>query len=259
MRAWYLVVGLTLTAASLGLAQRDDTGFTAGSTNILLAANGGRVVGVSSEMLDVNKKPVPEWQAGNLIDGKYVTTSSRPEGSHGWSTNVAPTQTEPAWIIFAFKGDQTRLITRLILDPSTVDPAVIGRGARDFELYASATEKDGPWAMVKNGRLLNKPIRQTFDFLPVEARYLKLVITSNWGSDRFAELGEVECYEAIAGNDTLDQLILRLESLVQDLKRYRDSQKNSQPLFPELQPAPAPAAPATAPAAPATAPAAGNP
>lgn len=268
MRFGLLFSALGLALASLALAQQNDPEFTAGTTNLLLAANGGSVVAFSGEMLDENKQPVPQWRVTNLIDGKYVTGTNRPEDSHGWSTNAAPKPGDPVWIIFAFKDQKTRLVTRVVIDPTTVDPPVIGRWARDFELYASATSKDGPWALVKGGRLLNKPIRQTFDFLPVEARYLKLVITSNWGSDRFVELGEVECYEALAGEDTLDQLIIRFENLLRDLKRYRDSVKLSQPVYPELQPAPT-AAPTTAPAttttpppaptpAPAPAPAAGG-
>jgi len=253
-------VVLLVCAASAAMAQ-DDVGFAAGSTNLLLAVNGGRIIAYSSQMLDQNHQPVPQWQVSNLIDGQYVTGSYRPENSHGWSSNLPPKTTAPEWIVFAFTGEQTRLISRIVLDPTTIDPPLIGRAARDFELYASATTKDGPWALVKRGQLLNKPIKQTFDFLPVEARYLRLMITSNWGSDRFVELGEVECYEAIAGDGALEGLIVRMESLLQDLKRYRDSVKLNQPIYPELKPA-APAQPdaPAGPAAPgAAAPGAGTP
>ena len=121
-----------------------------------------------------------------------------------------------------------------MIDPTTIDPPVIGRWGKDFELYASTTTPDGPWALIRTGRILNKPLRQTFDFPPVEARYLRLSITSNWGSDRFVGLGEVECYEAIADDDVLDQLIIKLDNLVRDLKRYRDSIRLNQPMFPEI-------------------------
>lgn len=255
MRSYLFFVGLLLLPllmVSAACAQ-GDIGFAAGSTNLLLAANGGKVIAVSSEMLDENHRPVPQWQATNLIDGQYVTATYRPENSHGWSSNAAPTPAAPQWIIFAFTGEQTRLISRIVIDPTTIDTPLIGRGAKDFELYASVTTKDGPWALVKRGQLLNKPLKQTFDFPPLEARYLRLVINSNYGSDRFVELGEVECYEAIAGDNTLDQLIIRMENVLQDLKRYRDSVKLNQPIYPELQAAPATAPAATpGPAAPAT-------
>lgn len=254
MRTYLLIFGLLILAGSLACAQ-DEGGFTAGSTNLLLATNGGKVIAFSSQLLDENKQPVPQWQATNLIDGQFVTGSYRPENSCGWSANLAPKLGDPAWIIFAVANEQTRLISRLVMDPTTVDSVLIGRGAKDFELYASITTPNGPWALVKRGQLLNKPIKQTFDFLPVEARYLRLVITSNHGSDRYVQLGEVEAYEAIAGNDMLDSLIVRMESLLTDLKRYRDSVKLNQPIFPELgggaaAPAPAPAPAAPGPAAP---------
>jgi hypothetical protein len=252
MRTTLLMAGLLAVACGAAFAQQDLT-FSAGSTNLLLAANGGRILSFSSQMLDENKQPVPQWQVTNLIDGQYVTGTYRPANSHGWSSNATPKQVAPEWVMFSFANEQTRLISRVVLDPTTIDPPLIGRGAKDFELYASATTKDGPWALVKRGQLLNKPLKQTFDFLPVEARYLRLSITSNWGSDRYVELGEVECYEAIAGNDALDQLIVRMESLLGDLKRYRDSVKLNQPIYPELQTAPATTTPgAPGPAAPTT-------
>jgi hypothetical protein len=246
----YALIALLLVSSAAAWAQ-NDLGFTAGSTDLLLAANGGRVVAFSSQMLDEFKQPVPQWQVTNLIDGQHVTGTYRPANSHGWSSQVPPTPTNPQWIVFALPGDpvQTRLISRLVIDPTTIESTLIGRGAKDFELYVSATTQDGPWALVKRGQLLNKPLSQTFDFIPVEARYLRLSIATNWGSDRFVQLGEVECYEAIAGDGTLEQLIVRMENLLQDLKRYRDSVKLNQPIYPELRPAPgttpAPAAPPT--------------
>ena len=143
-----------------------------------------------------------------------------------------PSPTAPEWFILAFKDDRTRLISRVRLDPVTEDAS--WRWVKNFSIQVSSTTTDGPWVEVKSGLLLDKPIVQTFDFPPVECRYLKMVITSNWGSDRSVSLGEIEVYETIAGSDTLDQLILQLENLLQDLKRYRDSVRYNQPLRPEL-------------------------
>lgn len=243
------LIAVLLTSVSVWA--QSDIGFTAGTTNLLLAANGGRIVAFSSQMLDENRQPVPQWQVTNLIDGLMVSGTYHPANSHGWSSAVPPVANAPQWVVFALPGDpvQTRLISRLVIDPSTTEPTLIGRGARDFELYVSSTNQDGPWAMVKRGQLLNKPMRQTFDFLPCEARYLRLAITTNWGSDKYVQLGEVECYEALAGDGTLEQLILRLESVLTDLKRYRDSVKLNQPLHPETRPAPGTAPGGTTPAA----------
>ncbi len=210
--------------------------FAVGATNVALAANGGHIVAFSSHVLDENGKPITQWQINNVIDGKHIRGSDRPRDSYGWSSAVAPAPGKPQWFILAFKDERTRLVARVRFDPVTDDPLEIGRWARDFEIHVSSTTQDGPWATVQSGRLLNKPITQSFDFPPVECRYMKVIFTSNWFSDQFIELGEIEVYEALATGDALDQLILRLENLLQDLKRYRDSVKYNQPLHPELIP-----------------------
>jgi len=64
MRVTLVVAGLMLLAVS-GPWRKRDTAFSAGSTNLLLAANGGHVVAFSSQMLDENRQPVPQWQVSN--------------------------------------------------------------------------------------------------------------------------------------------------------------------------------------------------
>lgn len=233
--------GVAMTTPALGADE-----FAVGATNVALAAGGGHIVAFSSHVLDENKQPVKQWQVSNVIDGIHVTATERPRDSYGWSSAVPPTPTAPQWFIIAFQNQKTRLITRVRIDPTTDDPAEIGRWAKDFKIVVSNTTQEGPWVEVKSGRLLNKGIPQTFDFPPVECRFMKVVVTSNWFSDQFVELGEVEVYEAIATGDALDQLIIRLENLLQDLKRYRDSQRYNQPLRPELKPTMTPATTPTA-------------
>lgn len=193
-----------------------------GEVNIVAAANGGRIVAVSSEARDQNGRVIPQWAAKNLIDGKYVVGNFVPPDSYGWSSDRAPTPDHPEWVIFAFKNDQTRLINRIAIDPTTDDPPFIGRWVRDVELQVSTTTPSGPYKTVGRFIVVNKAIKQTFEFPPVEARYVRLVIHSNHGSDKCVEMGEFEVYEAIVSTDVLDQLIIRLENLLRDLKRYRD-------------------------------------
>ncbi|MFP3904966.1 MAG: discoidin domain-containing protein [Armatimonadota bacterium] len=231
-----LIFGILLTLCTVSLAADE---FVVGATNIAAAANGGHIVAYSSQIVDENGDPVKQWEIGNLIDGKHVRGSDRPRDSYGWSSARAPSDSKPEWFILAFKEERTRLVSQVVFDPVTEDPAILGRWAKGFEIYVSNTTPDGPWAMVKSGHLLNEPIKQSFKFPPVECRYMKIVITSNWMSDQFVELGEVEVYEAIATGDTLDQLIIRLESLLEDLKRYRDSNKYDQPMHPEIKETPA--------------------
>lgn len=210
-----VVVGCTGAAMA-------ETKAVSGAVNIVAAANGGRVVAVSSEARDSNGRVLPQWSASNLIDGKYVVGNFVPPDSYGWSSNEPPTREKPQWIVFAFKNDETRLINRIVIDPTTDDPPIIGRWVRDVELQVSTTTPDGPYKTVGRFIVVNRAIKQTFEFPPVEARYVRLVIHSNYGSDKCVEMGEFEVYEAIVAGDELDQLIIRLENLLRDLKRYRD-------------------------------------
>jgi len=193
-----------------------------GAVNIAAAEAGGRIVAVSSEARDRNNQVIPQWAAHNLIDGKYVAGTFVPPDSYGWSSDKPPTPEKPESFVVAFKGDQTRLISRIVIDPTTDDPPYIGRWVRDVELQVSTTTADGPFKSIARFVVLARPIKQSFEFPPVEARYVRILITSNGGSDKCVEMGEFEVYEAIISGDVLDQLIIRMENLLQDLKRYRD-------------------------------------
>ena len=232
MRHTYLLRASFLSAlllASLAASYAADLPAVAGNTDIAAVANGGRIVSFSTEALDDHGKPIPEWQASNLIDGKYVVGSYTPAGSYGWSSQVPPTDERPEWVILAFTDpatgkDITRLISRIVIDPTTDDPLFIGRWVQGFTLQTSTTDPNGPWKTIGRYTVVNRPVKQTFDFPPTEARYVRLLVTSNHGSDRAVEMGEVEIYEAIVPGEQLDRLIIRLENLLEDFKRFRDGQ-----------------------------------
>ncbi len=225
MKQWLalfvLILGVELIATSLPAAAAPAV---AGATNLAATANGGRIVAYSSQARDENGQIMPEWQATNLIDGHYVVGNFIPAGSYGWSSQTVPSEEYPEWIIFAFEGERPRLIGRIVIDPTTADPLVIGRWARNITVAVSTATPDGPYQPVGRFLVVNKPIKQAFDFPATEAKYVRLLITSNHGSDKCVELGEVEIYEAIVAQSSLDQLIVRLENLLTDLKKYRDSQ-----------------------------------
>ncbi len=222
---WALAPATFLMAAlSLGVASAASS-VVAGSTNLVAAANGGRVVAVSGQAKDDNGHPMPHWQATNAIDGLYVVGNHTPKDSYGWSSNIPPTPGNPEWIILSFGADaKPRLISRVVIDPTTDDPPYIGRWVKDLEVQVSTNEKDGPYKTIGRFMVVNRPIKQAFDFPPVECKYLRLLLLTNHGSDKCVELGEVEVYEAIVSDNQLDEMIVRLENLLQDLKRYRDAQ-----------------------------------
>jgi hypothetical protein len=250
-----VLAGLALLGLAGGVYAADAT--VAGTTNIALAANGGRIVAVSGQAKDDNGQVMPNWQAANAIDGLFVVGTHTPPSSYGWSTNTPPTADIPHWIVIGFGAEgkeKTHLISRVVIDPTTDDPFYIGRWAKTVEVQLSNTEKDGPYRSVGTFLVINKPIKQAFDFPPSEGRFLRLIIKENHGSDRCVELGEIEAYEAIIGQNQLDELIIRLENLLTDLKRYRDGalyQQNKAALEsvtrkdapPATAPEPAPVAP----------------
>ncbi len=184
-----------------------------GTVNLVARANGGAIVSFTSQFDDAH------WVATNLIDG--VVWDGRPpqRGSNGWASKDAK---GPQEIVFAFKGTELKLINKVVLDPTIPDPVFIGRAARDFEVWVATEGPEGPWKLVLVGTLRNEKRRQEFYFSPVEARFIKLRVLRNHGSDLYMALGEFEVYEAASGIATLDQLIARLEQLLADLKKYRD-------------------------------------
>lgn len=223
----------------------------AGITNVAAAANGGLIVAYSSQVLDENGQIMPEWQVTHLIDGKCVLGNYIPSDSYGWSSQNVPSLEAPEWVVFTFAGNATKLIGRIVIDPTTPDPLFIGRWVRNIRVEVSTTSPDGPYQTVGRFLVVNKPLKQAFDFPATEAKYVRLVITSNHGSDKCVEMGEVEIYEAITPTDTLDQLIIRLENLLQDLKKYRDVQlyQQHQEALKEVTTKPAPPASESPPAA----------
>jgi len=233
-----------LLMISLTMPLYASDAISAGGTNLAAAEMGGRIVAFSSQAVDENGKVMPEWQVTNLIDGKHVLGNYTPADSYGWSSQYAPSEESPEWVVFAFAQDQTRLLRRIVIDPATDDPLFIGRWVRDVELQVSTTTPEGPYKTVGRFLVVNKPIKQHFDFLPVEARYVRLVITSNHGSDKCVEMGEVEIYEAIVGDSALDDVIVRLENLLQELKQLRDYKlyQQEQKTLEEVTTSPAPPA-----------------
>lgn len=192
-----------------------------GTTNLIAARNGGKVLFATSQLDD------EFWKVENLIDGVVKKTN-------GWASSRA---VFPQDIVFAFKGKQPKLINRIVIDPTTPDGPLPGRWINEFELFVSDKYPDGEWKFVMHGAVRNEPRPQTFYFTPVEGRYVLLRILSNHGSDRYVSLGEVEIYEAVPAIGMLDQLIARLEQLLRDLKQYRETLAQLGPFAVEMPPA----------------------
>ncbi len=195
---------------------------TAEENNVAASANGGQIVSATSQRDE-------EWRAANLIDGQVwdtEKTADEQEGvSYGWSSDRAAFPQEVVVAIASQEPDAPpKLVDRIALDCATADGFLSGRWAQHFEVHAALTT-DGPWVRTGRFRLANRPGTQTFDFRPIEAKLVRLVITSNHGSDKYVELGEVRVYQTRPVSDLIIQLASRWQGLVEDLRRYRDEQR----------------------------------
>lgn len=191
-----------------------------GTVNLAAAANGGRIIFVTSQFDE------ERWKAENLIDGVVNKTN-------GWASSKA---IFPQDIVIALKGDQPKLINKIVIDPTTPDGPLPGRWINEFELFVSDMYPTDNWKFVMHGAVRNEPQPQAFYFTPVEAKYVLVRVLSNHGSDRFVSLGEIEIYEAIPAIGILDQLIARLEQLLHELKQYRNTVAQLGPILAEMPP-----------------------
>jgi len=217
-RSHLAAVIVALTGVVVGRLANADVVY--GAVNIAAAENGGRVVTASGEVTERGQVKL-EWRKENLIDGKRVENGIIPAGSYGWATDTAPSVRAPHWVVFAFAQDKPRLIGAVRLDPRTNDPQLIGRWVRNFRIEVSVTTPEGPWEGVGSFEVINQPVPQTFPFAtPVLAKYLRLVITSNQGSNSRVSLGEFEVFEALVGDDELTGIITDLEDQLGRLNRF---------------------------------------
>lgn len=142
----------------------------------LLNLNSGAVVLSWSSQWD------EEWAALLLLD-------DTPE--RGWSAGKG---TDFPHEILIELGETTRL-TRLALDNSgALEADYPGISAREIEVWASTQAPDKGFDQVmtveaEQGERAEFPLPE-----PTEVRWLKLKIQSNWGSERYTELMEVDGY-----------------------------------------------------------------
>ncbi len=207
-------------ACAVSLVPLTEAEVTHGAVSIAAAENGGQVVAASSEAHDRGRVK-PEWRKENLIDGLRVEGEMVPANSYGWASVRPPTRRNPEWVVVAFAQEKPRLVGAVQLDPRTHDLQIIGRWVRNFKIQVSITAEDGPWQPVDSFELMNVPRPQKFVFsAPVRAKYLRLLITSNHGSDSRVSLGEFEVFEALVGEDELTRIIAGLEEQFERLKRF---------------------------------------
>ena len=146
--------------------------------NLVAEENGGRVVSTTDED--------PDYPASNLIDGY------KGDYAEWWSSDPPKF---PQVIIFAFANDQTKNINEVVLNSWVSDWRTCR--VKDFEIWVyPASPKFGDMKKVDAFTLDQLGVDQSFDFDPVQAKYVALVVKSSYGGEAGITLNEFEVYEA---------------------------------------------------------------
>ncbi len=207
-----LLIALSIAGALPLLAHAQNRVISTDNTNIAAAQNGGRVLAVTSTF-----DSDPLYAGSNLIDGQ-VWSATRPGSSRGWASNQYDPISMDA-VTLGFAGNRVVKLGRIVINPLTDLPPE--RWAKDIEVQVSTESAEGPYQPVAQLTLRQSGTPQSFDILPVEARFVKLQLRSNYGSDRATALGEIEMYEAIDASDPMGGVINRLEKAVTQLNAYK--------------------------------------
>ncbi len=138
----------------------------------------GEIASASSQYNDTT------LSADNLIDGNVGSNA-------GWKSTYNPF---PVEIVFSLPNANAYQIDQVCLNPYTIGGEKYW--VKDFEILASNNTADsGDFVSVGNFILLQTGIEQFFDFVPVTAKYVKLIIYSSHSDQNYSELGEFKVLE----------------------------------------------------------------
>lgn len=150
--------------------------------NLLSLAMGGNVDKVSSEA------NVTGFLATELLDDL-----PNDDGEAGWAAQAH----FPQEIVLSFFGHQPALISSVQIRPA--DVSYHDSRAKDVEIWTSNESEDAGFSQVARKTFAEDGGEETLSFTPVQARYVKIRVLSNYGSDQFVALGRVKVTEA-SGN-----------------------------------------------------------
>ncbi|MCB1900614.1 OmpA family protein [Cognatazoarcus halotolerans] len=168
-----------LAAVMLALVARAGT-----PPNLLVQESGARVAGFSSAAggadLDVLLPPRALLEQAGVDLNDFVWCSA----------DQAPF---PHWVLFEFRRRQW--LTTLVFNNALNDEmAYPGIAARHVEVWVGS-ERPDRLTRVASFELERNRNDQAVQIAPVEARWLKFVITGNWGNDTWTELAAFAAYD----------------------------------------------------------------
>lgn len=174
-RSWWLLVLVVILTSVPSQASQDNDLLNLESGALVLSATtqyGGR------------------WNAQSLLDSSNVT---------GWSS----TKDYPYPNVFLIELPRQSSLRSFVVDNTGAEEAAFpGISARHFLLYGSTTSYEEVVDLILSGEA-DKGERKVFILKePTEARWLKLVILSNWGNPSHTQLMELEAYGEPVGTVT---------------------------------------------------------
>jgi len=125
---------------------------------------------------------VGTWAAARLIDSRSTT---------GWCSR---TVVYPHDIVVSFFAKQPALVGAVVINPGTSEGKEMW--VKDVEIWTSMQSPTEGFSKVAEATLRNERVEQLTTFPAVEARYVKLRILSNYGSDKFIECGTFKVIQA---------------------------------------------------------------
>ena len=182
--------------------------------NLALAALGGRVLSATSQ---ANRS---SWAKEGLIDGfGYGGENCAP--SCGWASSG---RKFPQELVFAFNQGRAAKLQGMIMDCESCpgDENCLMSLPRLVEAWVSQQSPQDGYKLVAARRLRPMAVRQFIPLHGVRAKYLKLVIRSNYGGVRRTQLAEVEILEEPGPDSIVTDLPmdLALPALGGSLLRY---------------------------------------
>lgn len=178
----------TLTDADSGITQF-EWDFDGDGVFDWMSGQPGKLESFSSQYNETS------WQAANLID-------KRVGENYSWRSRSGSAY--PQEFIFSFFENQTHQVNAIALFGNTGSSEDGSRRPKEFEIYVSTGGME-PTDFVLAGTFtsLNIESPQRFTFTPVDAKYIKLSINSNYGNTSYTQLGEFEVYDAASGSNLL--------------------------------------------------------
>jgi len=155
------------------------------TANLVSLAMGGNVDKVSSEA------GMSGFAANYLLDDLSPDKGSDWAG-YGWAAEPQ----FPQEIVLSFFGHQPALIASVQITPVDGPGLFPEERAKDVEIWTSNESADAGFSQVARKTLAKDGGEETISFAPVQVRYVKIRVLSNYGSEQVAIIGKVRITEA---------------------------------------------------------------